>query len=66
MDCNFSGHIEKVKTIVIIEAHEIPQSDSSRYLDSIISNNGEIDEDVKPIIKAGWLKWSLASEMLCD
>ena len=56
MDCNFSGHIERAETTVIIEDHEIPQSDSFRYLGFINSKDGEIDEDVEHKIKAGWLK----------
>ena len=56
MDCNFSGHIKRVETIVRIEDHEIPQRDSFRYLGFIITKDGEIDEDVKHRIKAGWLK----------
>ena len=49
-----------------IQDHEIPQSDSFCYLGSIISKDGEIDEDVKHRIKAGWLKWRLSSGVLCD
>ena len=32
----------------------------------MMSKDGEIKEDVKHRIKAGWLKWRLASEVLCD
>ena len=53
MVCNFIGHIERGETTVRIEDHEIPQSDYFRYLGSIVSNDGEIDEDVKHRIKAG-------------
>ena len=56
MDCNFVGHMERAETIMRIEDQEIPQSDSFRYFGSIISNDGEIDEDVEHRIKAGWLK----------
>ena len=65
MDCNFSVHIERVETTVRIENHEIPQSDSFRYLGSIINMDGEIDKDVEHSIKAGWLKWRLAFGVLC-
>ena len=66
MLCNFSGHKERDETTVRIEDHEIQQSASFRYLGSIISKNEEIDEDVKHMIKTGWLKWRLASGVLCD
>ena len=49
-----------------IEALAISQRDSFRYLGSIISKDGEIDEGVKYRIKAGWLKWRLSSGVLCD
>ena len=52
MDCDFSGHIERVETTMRIEDHEIPQSDSFRYLGSIMSEDQEIDEDVEHKIKA--------------
>ena len=66
MDCNFSGHIQRAETTMRIEAREIPQRDSFRYLDSIISKDGEIDEDVEHRIKVGWLKRRLVFGVLCD
>ena len=56
MECNFSGHVQRAETTIKIETQEIPQRDSFRYLDSIISKDGKIDEDVEHRIKAGWLK----------
>ena len=32
----------------------------------LISNDKEIDEDVKHRIKADWLKWRLATKVLCE
>ena len=53
--CNFSGHLQRAETTVRIEAQKIPQRDSFRYLGSIISKDGEIDEGIKHRIKAdGW------------
>ncbi|KAF3652937.1 putative D-cysteine desulfhydrase 1, mitochondrial [Capsicum annuum] len=37
-----------------------------KYLGSMIQGNGEIDEDITHRIGAGWLKWRLASGVLCD
>ena len=42
MVCNFIRHIERAETIVRIEYHEIPHSDSFCYICSIISNDREI------------------------
>ena len=66
MDCNFSGHIQGAETTMRIKDQEIPQRDSLCYLGSIISKDGEIDEDVEHRIKVRWLKWRLASGVLCD
>ncbi|KAM3252338.1 hypothetical protein P3L10_006408 [Capsicum annuum] len=40
--------------------------DKFKYLGSVIQSNGEIDEDVSHRIGAGWMKWKLASGVLCD
>ena len=37
-----------------------------RYLGSVLQKDGDIDEDVKHRISAGWLKWRQASSILCD
>ena len=65
MECNFSGHIQRAKT-VRIEAQEILQKESFQYLGSMISKNAEIEEDVEHRIKTRWLKWRLVSRVLCD
>ena len=66
MACNFSGHIESAKITTRIEDREMPKSESFHYLDSIISKDREIDENVEHRIKAGWVKWRLAAGVLCD
>ncbi|PHT47840.1 hypothetical protein CQW23_12048 [Capsicum baccatum] len=40
--------------------------DSYKYLGSVIQGNGDIDEDFSHRIGAGWMKWKLASGVLCD
>ena len=42
------------------------QKDTFRYLRSVLQKDGDIDEDVKHRISAGWLKWRQASGILCD
>jgi hypothetical protein len=37
-----------------------------RYLGSMLQKNRDIDEDASHRIKAGWLKWRQASDVLCD
>uniref|UniRef100_A0A1U7YLA6 Uncharacterized protein LOC104250021 n=1 Tax=Nicotiana sylvestris TaxID=4096 RepID=A0A1U7YLA6_NICSY len=49
-----------------IDAQVIPKRASFKYLGSIIQGNGELDEDVSHCIGAGWMKWRLSSDVLCD
>jgi hypothetical protein len=44
----------------------VPKKDTFHYLGSMLQKNGDIDEDVSHIIKAGWLKWHQGSDILCD
>ena len=36
------------------------------YLKSVIQSNGEIDGNVTNRTQAGWLKWRVATGVLCD
>ena len=42
------------------------QKDTFRYLGSVLQKDGDIDEDVRRRISAGWLKWQQDSGILCD
>nr|CAB3475315.1 unnamed protein product [Digitaria exilis] len=44
----------------------VPQKATFRYLGSMLQQDGDIDEDVKHRIAAGWMKWRQASSVLCD
>ncbi|KAK4364064.1 hypothetical protein RND71_015422 [Anisodus tanguticus] len=50
----------------MLSTQVIPKKGSFKYLGSIIQGNGEIDDDVTHRIGAGWMKWRLASGVLCD
>ncbi|XP_070032847.1 uncharacterized protein [Nicotiana tomentosiformis] len=52
--------------VVILDSQVIPKRESFKYLGSIIQGDGEIDEDVTHRIGVGWMKWRLASGVLCD
>ncbi|PHU03773.1 Vacuolar protein sorting-associated protein 41 -like protein [Capsicum chinense] len=54
------------EVVVKLEAQEVCKRDRFKYLGSVIQSNGEIDEDVSHRIGAGWMKWKLASGVLCD
>ncbi|XP_050512981.1 uncharacterized protein LOC126888662 [Diabrotica virgifera virgifera] len=48
------------------EDFQIMESNSFKYLGSVLQSNGEIDKDACSRIRAGWMKWKEASGVLCD
>jgi hypothetical protein len=44
----------------------VAKKETFRYLGSMLQKDGDIDEDVRHRISAGWLKWRQASSVLCD
>nr|XP_009765599.1 PREDICTED: uncharacterized protein LOC104217141 [Nicotiana sylvestris] len=63
---NASDGAHKSHVDVKLDNQVIPKKGIFKYLGSIIQDNGEIDEDVAHCIEAGWMKWRLASGILCD
>ena len=65
MSCDFStsGHEDGD---VSLSGQVVPKKDTFRYLGSMLQKDGDIDEDVRHRIAAGWLKWRQASGILCD
>nr|XP_009774518.1 PREDICTED: uncharacterized protein LOC104224532 [Nicotiana sylvestris] len=57
---------EETEAEVKLDTQVIPKRDSFKYLGSVIQGNGVIDEDVTHRVGAGWMKWRLASGVLCD
>ena len=66
LECKFSAESREVGRDVRLGSQVIPKRDSFKYLGSMIQGDGEIDEDVTHRIGAGWMKWRLASGVLCD
>ena len=66
VECKFNDVRRENEVVVKLEAHEVCKRDKFKYLGSVIQSNGEIDEDVSHRIGAGWMKWKLASGVLCD
>ena len=58
--------MQRDATLVRMEAQEIPKKESLSYIGSIISKDGEIEEDVEHMIKVGLLKWTFVSRVHCD
>nr|XP_016443519.1 PREDICTED: uncharacterized protein LOC107768872 [Nicotiana tabacum] len=65
LECKFSDGTHDADVEVKLDAQVIPKRASFKYLGSIIQGNGDIDEDVVHRIRAGWMKWRLASGVLC-
>jgi hypothetical protein len=65
MKCDFSATSQE-KEDVRLDGQVVPKKDTFHYLGSTLQKNGDIDEDVSHRIKAGWLKWCQASDVLCD
>ncbi|KAF3618970.1 putative pre-mRNA-processing factor 6-like [Capsicum annuum] len=66
VECKFNDVRRENEVVVKLEAQEVCKRDKFKYLGSVIQSNGEIDEDVSHRIGAGWMKWKLASGVLCD
>ncbi|OIT29657.1 hypothetical protein A4A49_17649 [Nicotiana attenuata] len=66
LECKFSDERHEEEVEVKIDTQVIPTRDSFKYLGSIIQDNGKIDEYVTHRIGAGWMRWRLASGVLCD
>ncbi|KAG2558723.1 hypothetical protein PVAP13_8NG345332 [Panicum virgatum] len=65
MMCDFSATRHEGGD-VSLDGQVVVQKDSFRYLGSVLQKDGDIDEDVRQRISAGWLKWRQASGILCD
>jgi hypothetical protein len=65
MKCDFSATTQE-EGGVRLDGQVVPKKDTFRYLGSMLQKNENIDEDVSHRIKAGWLKWRQASDVLCD
>nr|XP_016490784.1 PREDICTED: uncharacterized protein LOC107810509 [Nicotiana tabacum] len=66
LECKFSVESREVGRDVRVGSQVIPKRDRFKYLGSMIQGGEEINEDVTHRIGAGWMKWRLASGVLCD
>ncbi|KAG2577912.1 hypothetical protein PVAP13_6NG159203 [Panicum virgatum] len=65
MMCDFSASRHEGGDISL-DGQVVAQKDTFRYLGLMLQRDGDIDEDVRHRIPAGWLKWRQASGILCD
>ncbi|XP_070030731.1 uncharacterized protein [Nicotiana sylvestris] len=66
LECKFSAEPTEVGLDVRLDSQFIPKKDSFKYLGSVIQGDREINKDVTHRIGVGWMKWRLASGVLCD
>ena len=64
MRCDFGNTTHEGE--VSLEGQVVPKKDTFRYLGSMLQKDEDIDADVCHRIKAGWMKWRQASDILCD
>ena len=65
MMCNFSA-IRHKDGDVSLDGQVVSKKDTFQYLGSMLQKDGDIDDDVRHRISAGWLKWRQASSIFCD
>ena len=63
---NFSEGIHEEDVVICIAEARLPQTNTFKYLGSIIQSNGDISADVTHRIATGWLRWRAATSVLCD
>ncbi|XP_070002725.1 uncharacterized protein [Nicotiana sylvestris] len=66
LECKFSDETHEADVDVKLDTQVIPRRGSFKYLGSTIQGNEEIDDEVSHHISVGWMKWRLASGVLCD
>ncbi|XP_070023674.1 uncharacterized protein [Nicotiana sylvestris] len=66
LECKFSAEPGEVGIDMRLDSQVIPSRGSFKYLWSVIQEGWEIDKDVIHRIGVGWMKWRLASGVLCD
>ena len=64
MRCDFDTTVSEDGDVSL--GGQVVPKDTFCYLGSLVQRDGDIDEDVSHRIKAGWMKWRQASEILCD
>jgi hypothetical protein len=65
MRCDFSA-IRHEEGDISLDGQVVAKNDTFRYLGSMLQKDGDIDEDVRHRISAGWLKWRQTSGVLYD
>ena len=65
MMCDFSATMHEGGD-VSLDGQVVAPKDTFLYLGSMLQKDGDIDEDIRHRISAGWLKCCQPSGILCD
>ena len=63
---NFSEGIHEEDVVICIAEARLQQTNTFKYLGSIIQSNDDISADVTHRITTRWLRWRAATSVLCD
>ncbi|XP_059285200.1 uncharacterized protein LOC132038565 [Lycium ferocissimum] len=66
VECKFSAVTSDADVEGRLDSQVALKRESLKYLGAIIQGDREIDEDVTHRIGVGWLRWRLATGVLCD
>lgn len=66
MSCIFDDVSNQENIKISIGSTVIPTVTQFKYLGSILSNDGKIDNDVTHRTTTGWLKWRQLTGVMCD
>lgn len=63
--CRFSGK-HSASTVLYPDNTQVPTVTQFKYLGSVITENGDMDEDVAHRVNVAWQKWRSVTGVLCD
>lgn len=66
LECKFSDLTNEPDLVAKLDSQAIQERDSFTCLGSMIEGNGETGKDVTHHTGAEWMKWRLASKVLCN
>ncbi|KAK6767132.1 hypothetical protein RB195_026481 [Necator americanus] len=51
---------------VPVDGTELNKVDCFKYLESEVTSTGDIDQECRARVNATWVKWKMATGVLCD
>ncbi|XP_073967457.1 uncharacterized protein [Choristoneura fumiferana] len=60
------GGSEEIGCDILIDSTALPKVSRFKYLESMLTTDAHIEEDVNHRVNTAWLKWRSLSDVLCD